>query len=431
MLIRFISLAALLSLPAASGGTAGPPGQERPPAPAADLKPFTVTVVDEQTGKPVTEFSYSFGYYAPGRVSPFKKVWQAVESPSATFVVQAPPACILYVGVRSPDFKVDTAPFSRFVVRSTDNARRTVLKLDRGVTVRGIVRDATTRRPIAGAIVSPKLHYGMISNSDVEDRQATTDQDGHYELHGVDLESSVTASHPDYREQDVGGDAEKKAALRLDVDLKPVDRVTLRGTVRDVNGRPLEACTVIPCSGREWPGTLRDLNGRLLGGVTVSDHEKRVQTARDGTFALPLVIGGREYGSRPIMIYSKEGYVTRTIWPQEIPKDGVVVLEHEVSLDGQVLSADGQPVRSFTVRAEPASELPGSAAKSAERNVQDPAGRFKLWLDQAGRTRVRVRAMPCKRGCLDQRPAGRWLAGRAARVRCRYLGKSSRPTRRI
>jgi len=42
MLIRFICLTVLVSLPAVSGGQTDSPREAPPPAPAADLKPFTV-----------------------------------------------------------------------------------------------------------------------------------------------------------------------------------------------------------------------------------------------------------------------------------------------------------------------------------------------------------------------------------------------------
>ena len=45
-------------------------------APAADLKPVTVAVVDSETGKPFTEFSYSYYYMAPGRAGPFNAAIQ-------------------------------------------------------------------------------------------------------------------------------------------------------------------------------------------------------------------------------------------------------------------------------------------------------------------------------------------------------------------
>ena len=68
MLIRMISLTLLVGLPAVSGGQPDAPRGGPPPATAADLKPFTVAVVDAGTGEPVTKFSYMVGYEAPGRV---------------------------------------------------------------------------------------------------------------------------------------------------------------------------------------------------------------------------------------------------------------------------------------------------------------------------------------------------------------------------
>ncbi|MFI5458726.1 MAG: hypothetical protein ACHRXM_25130 [Isosphaerales bacterium] len=368
MLIRLISLAVLVSLPAVSGGQTNSPREGPPPAPATDLKPFTIAVVDLKTGKPVTEFSYQFGYITPGRVSPVKKDWQPVQSPSGAFVVQTPPACRVVVGVRSRDVMAGSTQFHEIVIRSTDNARRAIVELERGATVHGTVRDATTRKPIAGATVSPKVFYENPYAS-IEERQATSDRYGHYQLRGVDPKLGVSASNPDYGGPDDGVDVKKTDESLFDVYLKPLRHVTLRGTVRDSNGHPLE-------------------------GVTVSDNEKHVQTTREGTYALHFALGRLGYYSISAQTYSKEGYVTRELAGDEVDKDGLVVeLKRQVPLEGQVLGPDGQPVKSFEVCAV----LGGASSeylrlRSVERTVKDTAGRFRLGLDREGRTWVGVRA---------------------------------------
>ncbi len=492
MLIRMISLTLLVGLPAVSGGQPDAPREGPPPATAADLKPFTMAVVDAGTGEPVTKFSYTVGYEAPGRVGwherardlrllsamndvsgipttgknliilavvqdvlhfrifdghgamvvdtdegkrraeltgeiedlklLLEKLWpphgltniekdqvvtaitsivghafkddlQPVESPSGTFIVQTPPACLLFVRVWWRELEAGSNNFHEFVVRSTDNLRRAVVKLKRGATVHGTVRDAATGRPIAGATVSPNVPLSIIIGG-IGEGQATSDKDGHYQLRGVRLESGVEADHPNYRRQDVVLDGKQQDKSLFDVNLLPLDSVTLQGTVRDASGQPLEACTVIPRSRMVWPGPVRDANGEVLEGVTLYDSEKRVQTTREGTYSLHLSVGGHEYSNLPDLLYSKRGYVTREVPSDEVAKDALaVVLERQVSLEGQVLGPDGQPVKGYTVRAGTAAKsLESVRSKYVERIVADAAGRFQLRLDREGKTWVGVRA---------------------------------------
>ena len=109
MLDRFISITLLSCLLAAIPATAAPPDDRAAAAPVPDLKPVTLSVVNQETGEPVTAFTYKFRYRSPGRISPCMKTWQPVESPSGTVVVQAPTACCLEVEVRSKDFKAGSA----------------------------------------------------------------------------------------------------------------------------------------------------------------------------------------------------------------------------------------------------------------------------------------------------------------------------------
>ncbi len=94
------------------------------------------------------------------------------------------------------------------------------------------------------------------------------------------------------------------------------------------------------------------------------------------------------------MTYSKEGYVTRQTYGDDGGKDGlVVVLQRQVPLTGRVLGPDGQPVKSFAIAAGPG-DAPAEyrRLKSVLRVVNDPEGRFQLWLDREGKTWVGVRA---------------------------------------
>jgi hypothetical protein len=360
MLDRFISIVLLCGLPGAIPAKAAAPGDRAAAASAPDLKPVTVSVVDHETGEPVTAFTYMFWYRAPGPTRPAKETWQPVESPSGTVVIQAPTACCLHVKVRSKDLKAGSRNDREFIIRSDDNRRRVVMKLERGVTVHGTVRDATTRKPIVGATVT-LASMNFIWSAGDEDRQAITDERGRYELHGVDPEHGVWASHPDYGGTDDAMKEKKPGEPLFDVYLKPRDILTLRGTVRDPDGQPLE-------------------------GVAVANDKGNGHTTTDGTYALRATYYALKY--------SKEGYVTRELSGDEAKKDGlVVVLERQVPLGGRVLGRDGRPVESFKMLVGPGQSTKASFyIPSVERAVKDPAGRFAIGLDQGGRTWVGIRA---------------------------------------
>lgn len=347
-----IALLALLILAA----PADPPGD--------GLEPLTVAVVDDETGGPVTSLRYRMYYESPGRNEPYRDEWTAVASPSGTFVVRVPKSCKLHLTVKGRDYLGGRGMYHKFLIRSTDDPRRVVVKLTPGITVRGTVRDAATKAPIAGAKVEPNSPTGLHRVSLDELWAVETDKEGHYELRGVDPEGGVSASHPDYGWEK--REREKAVGPRHDIFL-PLGEL-LRGTVRDASGRPLE-------------------------GVLVEDYaHRRTETGRDGTFAL-------RNGAWDLTL-SKEGYITRRLsGKDEVRKEGlVVVMEPPFAIEGQVIAPDGRPAGAFLVKAGP-SRLPKSY-ECTLGEVPGQAGHFILKLDKPGLHWVGVRAegyAPCER----------------------------------
>ena len=372
MLIRLISGLFLLSLSAFAVGLIDPAAQTPAPAKPGDLKPFTVAVVDKKTRKPVTEFYYDAIYRVPGPNTAWKSEWHRIESPSGSFVLQAPVTCLVYVSIESRDFVGQDYPYFRsFELRANDKDRHGVVELERGITAHGTVRDADTRRPIAGATVRPRIQYGVHGEHAAPGpvkRESKSDSDGHYELHGVDANLGVVAYSPDDEQENYAVEVTKGEGTRFDVELPPLEKATLRGNVRDGNGQPLE-------------------------GVRVQYNGREVQTARDGAYALNCVLGRRGQKKRlPEPWYIKKGFITRQ-FGSEVGKVAQVVLERQIPLEGQVVGPEGQPVKSFAVCAVPRSAdflNPGSNA--IELAVIDAGGRFKLGLDRDGPTWVGIRA---------------------------------------
>jgi hypothetical protein len=356
---RLASVAALLLLPIAPAGS--PRRSATQPA-AVDLKPVTVAVVDRDSGEPVKAFTYQAYYDAPGRAS--RRVddgWTRVASATGTFEIQAPLACRLHVIAKAPDYIGGYPLVEEFAIKSADNPRRVVVRLRRGITVSGTIRDAKTKVPIAGVRVAPLIQQPPGWHPD-EDKEVKTGADGRFEVRGVDPARGVSTSHPDYvRDDPPGGEP---IGPNHDIFLKR--GLTITVTVVDPDGKPLHGAAAL------------DLN------------EKWAVSGADGR----LVVRAPE--ERPRLFVFKDGFIDRTIEFDEIrresskPKGLVVVMEPLIALKGQVTAPDGRPVTAFKVAAGP-SELPWLGESNA-RDVQDRDGRFSLGLSKAGKTWVGVAA---------------------------------------
>lgn len=169
---------------------------------AADepLKPVTIEVIDAKTKKPVTEFAYRYWItFVSQTPRGFKDEGEGkVGSPAGSFEIQAPASCKLSVNIESRDSLRGYGHngFS-YVIKSDNPMRKVQAELELGMTVRGVVRDAETKRPIAAANISPVVHRVPLYMGD-EERTVLTDQQGRYELHGVDPKLGVVAKHHDY-----------------------------------------------------------------------------------------------------------------------------------------------------------------------------------------------------------------------------------------
>ncbi len=355
------SYATFLALSTAS---ADPPPREPLQAAAADLKPVMVAVIDSDSGEPVRSFTYQAWYDAPGRQSaPNNDEWKRVASPSGTFELQAPPACRLRIIAEAPDYIGGYPLVNEFVIKPANDPRRVVVRLRRGITVKGTVRDSKTKKPIAGAMVAPLVHKPPGWHPD-EDKQVKTGADGRYEVRGVDPAAGVAASHPDYV-----GDRKRSEGKTTG----PIHDIFLK---RGVN----------------IPVTAVDTAGKPLEGVKVFGlNEELVASDKDGR----LVVAA-EPETRFSLLFFKDGFIHRFLRFEEIDRELaqsgrlVVVMEPLIALKGRVVAPDGRPVAAFTVAAGPG-KLP-SRLDSVERDVQGRDGLFSLGLSTEGTTWVGVAA---------------------------------------
>ncbi len=373
MLFRVTTSLMLLNLAGVASGQTDPQRQERLVARTSELKPFTVSLVNQKTRKPITKFWYDAAYRAPGQIPAWKTDWKHVESPSGNFLVQAPPTCLLIVYVETREYlPLPDLYGRRFEIHPTDQQRHGVIELESGITAHGIVRRTDTRQPIAGAIVKPKVMFGVHGEHappGPEKHETTSDKNGRFELPGIDPDLGISVFHPDYGGESFALNVTRGEGTRFDVNLPPVDEATFRGTVRDAAGQPLEA-------------------------VMVSIDEKSALTTRDGTFALQHVVGPAGKHVIPGLTFEKSGFITRQVAGKEAALNGlVVVMQRKVPLEGVVEGLDGRPVKTFAICAGRGGNYTDYVSwKTRERVETDGSGRFKIWLDHEGETWVCVRA---------------------------------------
>lgn len=332
MLSRVCAIALLFVVPTLFGAEQGSPCEEFRAKPLVVLKPVKISVIDRKSHAPIEEFAYSASYATCDGTGQFTKGWQSVKSPSGMFVLDAPLACRLFIRIRWRHALTISTRVHEFVVRSADPRRHEVIELERGETVVGIVRDASTRKPVAGATVT---HSGA---NTVEDH-VVSDSQGRYALHGLYPEGSVSAFHPDYGGREFAVEVAIKSRKTIDLDLQPVDRVILRGVVRDEDGRPLEGVSVSVDGTRTVRPVTSGLGHRL---EIVFDGETRAQTGRDGTYALSCMTGRPNQRIVPRPRYDKNGYVSREVAGNlQNGNEQSVVLQRQVLLEGQVLAPMG------------------------------------------------------------------------------------------
>jgi len=336
--------------------------QAEPPVAVGGPKTVTVSVVDDRTGQPVSDFTYRIAIVTTDvRRTDEPGPWRAASSSQGQFQVQVPRSCQLHVTVRVRGYcnfwgyEEITKPY---LIRSQEEHPRVQLRITRGWTVRGVVRDAETDAPVVGAKVRPQVFAAPAVVPDWR-RWATTDRLGKFELLGIMPGSDdVLVEHPRYEGKHVRFPQEPKgeeADVSLDVSLRRVPGGRVSGRVTDREGIPLP-------------------------GVKVSDSDRAsAESGAQGRFVLEYVRGATP-GTQFALTASKKGFfeesrhflgddVTLALWP--LPK-----------WTGQVLSAEGLPVKQFRVLLAPLDD--SDVEQIIVRDCAEAEGRFTLDFEQPG-----------------------------------------------
>ena len=321
--------------------------------PWKDAVPVTFVVIDEKTHTPITEFSYRYQIsttsteFDPLLVRPI-----VVKSPSGTFSIPAPKNCRIDVHIDGGLVIVVPPWYQHFALTPETKERRFEVPVRIGVAIDGVVVDARTKAPVAGARVSPTMFTPPGISPD-HDRSVKADAQGRFQIRGVDPTLGIEVEHADYAKNwrhfaDVGQEVVQKAYTAR-IELQHGDTIT--GTVKDAAGRPLV-------------------------DVDVSDGAGSTAESRaDGSFALrnPRAWNFQHY----YLTFAKVGYLKATLYPAPpVTSPLSVVLERPPVLTGKVVGPDGRPVGPFTVVAG-AGRDPYPFGCSSQ-TVAQPGGSFSV-----------------------------------------------------
>jgi hypothetical protein len=226
------------------------------------------------------------------------------------------------------------------------------LHLKAGVKVAGIVRDRTTKGPIAGAAVRAWEKDAEAFGEDAY-RKATTGKDGRFVIDDLPGgKATVEAKATGHAPSRATGVVLPKSELELLLDIPG----GLSGTVTNTVGDPV--------AGAEVVATLRGAAGtRTRSAKTGADGHYRIADVGTDPVSRMTVKAPK------FLLFEREGGA---------PSDGVVdfTLEHGGSVSGTVHGYDGKSPATFTVKAKPDAK---SKSKTApEKSFTDPSGAFQI-----------------------------------------------------
>ena len=315
------------------------------PPPAKPVTSLDVTVADA-SGKPV-EGAYVMALPAQGAYRPFggglapDKVRSTVTGREGKARLESLPAAPWSVTVHARGFVTQRLPR----VASGSLA----VRLAKGGSITGSVREGRGRRPVRGARVAVSGTVPLVGGWEEEAtrNETTTDAKGRFRLDGigpmpVTIVARATGFDP----------AERKARMGDDVELFLVPGATLAGTVRDDEGRPVKGATVRAEGdrpGRVPPAERTDVRGEfLMSGIRPTAY---TVLAREGGRApgIAAVVVEPDAEARVSLVLSEGGFVTgRVVDSDGRPLAGRLRVE---VVDGHRLSSSASDLMLATAKA--------------------------------------------------------------------------------
>jgi Carboxypeptidase regulatory-like domain len=305
--------------------------------PWKETVPVSIAVIDDKTHAPITEFAYTYRIKKPdAEFDPLLVRPIAVRSPKGAFTLLVPKSCQIELHLEGGMIIGGYPWFEKYALPADMKQRRIEAPMRTGIVVEGVIVDAHTKAPIAGARVSPIIFTPPHFTPD-RDHCVKTDAQGRFQIRGVDPFWGISVWHADYVELKLGGF--EKARHKI-AEKTYTERVELQ-------------------SGDTIAGTVKDASGKPLADVTVSDGAgKSVQSRADGSFTLrgPIAWGGNQSYQ---LSFDKDGYLgsRKNVAQNPPPRSPLsIALEQQPALTGRVFGRDGRPVALFTVVAGPGPE---------------------------------------------------------------------------
>ncbi len=195
------------------------------------------------------------------------------------------------------------------------------VRLEKGGSITGVVREGRGSRPVAGARVSVSRNLPVTGGWEDEAtrNETTTDAKGRFRIDGIGRAPvGLVARAPGFDE------ARREARVGETVELFLFPGATLAGTVRDDDGRPVKGASVQAEGDRPWripPAERTDARG-----------EFRMPGVRPGEYTVVAREGGRAPGIAAVVV------------EPEAEASVSILLSEGGFVTGRVVDPDGRPL---------------------------------------------------------------------------------------
>jgi len=250
--------------------------------------------------------------------------------------------------------------------------------LERGVPFRGVVVDASTGEPVAGASIVVEAGGSVDGYSELRSRgpydQVLTDEDGKFMVRGIPFLAvgTLVVRDPEYRLARIGVRAPEEGAPapeELTIELEP--GATIYGIVYDPDGEPLSGATVFVVPAyhemlRENPHVTSTGSGGLVRAITAT-------TGEDGSFR----IDGLTFGGVMVAMAEGEGFARSEDSDELLPSAEnrsirlVLTLRYPATFELTLKDENGEPATEVRCRI-------GGFLSGFNKNRADAPGFFRF-----------------------------------------------------
>ena len=227
-----------------------------------------------------------------------------------------------------------------------------------GIEISGVVRDAITKKPIAGAYFGAQSEEDRKTNDD--SAFVSSDKEGRFVMRVLPGEYNITSRGvpQGYLNAGIAQSVEAKAGAPVQISFTLQAAPVLRGITRDESGQPVAAKLVI---------------GGVMGQKVTSDAQGQWQYTPNDTD--DIGIGGGENEDGYFEVVSPK----RVDWPAKGPIVVTVRRKPWQKLEGRVVTPEGTPIEGVKVEAEFSVPVDDNTSLGARVSASsDKEGRYVL-----------------------------------------------------